>query len=249
MKDKLFFKGTCPKCKTYETFNVLEVSQENESYYAEAFKYDDWREYDYNLFSIVSVCQSCKHYVCGNVAAIWNEKKNSSALLLNFASDDGELIQDENLFIEFDVPPLIPQQHFFSPPIADMDYLYKQAERCYAINAWDAVVILCRKIVDIQSAKMWRKSFETKPISNLYKRVYKLLADGENFDKNKPIEDQLDYSNQNHKLLYDIEQIRFWGNMAAHSEICVHSEEAEGSIIYTRSFIDAYYEWSKRLVN
>jgi hypothetical protein len=247
MEGKFFFKGTCPKCKKYETFDVLNVGSDNTSKYAESFKFDDWRDYDYELFSINSVCPSCEHFVCGSVAVIWDEEKNSSAVLSDFASEDGEILQNENLFIEFDVPPLIPQQHLSSPQVADMHYLYTQAERCYDIHAWDAVVILCRKIVDIQSVEMWRQMFITTPNSNLYARVREILADGESFDKDMPIEDQLDYSNENHKLLYDIEQIRNWGNFAAHSEICVQSDDAESAIVFTKSFINAYHEWSRSL--
>ena len=248
MESKLFFKGTCPKCDTYDNFKILHSSSDNASKYAESFVFDEWREYNYELFSIVSLCDSCKHYVCGNVAAAWNEVKNAKASLSDFASEDGEIVQNEDLFIEFDVPPQIPQQHLSSPPVADMHYLYEEANRCYKIHAWDAVVILCRKVVDIQSAKMWREKFTgTRVEGNLYKRVYKLLADDIDFKNDIPIDEQLDHSNQDHALLYDIEQIRFWGNFAAHSEICVHSDDAEGAIIYTKSFIDAYYEWSTNL--
>ena len=247
MEDKLYFKAACPKCNKHETFNILDVVNDQDSKYAECFISDEWREYYYDLFSVNSICKSCKRFVCGSVAAICDEVKNSSSELSDFALEDGEIVQSENLFINFDVPPLIPQQHFSSPPVADMSYLFKQAERCYDIHAWDAVVILCRKVIDIQSKKMWREKFETKPISNLCNRVYKILADGDNFDKEVPIEEQLDCLNENHKLLYDIEQIRHWGNFAAHSEICVHSDDAECAIIYTKSFIDAYYEWSRSL--
>ena len=219
----------------------------NESRYAESFTRDDWREYDYELFSITSNCNYCKRYVSGNVAAIWDESKNCNAMLSDFASENGEIKQDEKIFIEFDVPPLIPQQHLSSPPVADMHFLYEQANRCYDIHAWDAVVILCRKVVDIQSAKMWRQMFGTKPKSNLHERVYNILASGVEFDKNIPIEEQLDLSNENHGLLNDIEQIRFWGNSAAHSELCVDSDDAERAMIYTQSFMKAYYKWSKRL--
>ncbi|ELJ9746546.1 hypothetical protein RT917_004507 [Vibrio parahaemolyticus] len=247
MKERLFFRDRCPKCHNNETFNIQNISSDNASKYAEAFVKDEWREYDYELFSITSNCNSCKHYVSGNVAVIWDELTNSNAVLSDFASDNGEIKQNENIFIEFDVPPLIPQQHISSPPVANMHFLYEQASRCYDIHAWDAVVILCRRIIDIQSAKMWRQMFGTKPNSNLYKRVYKILARGEVFDKDIPIEEQLDFTNENHKLLYDIEKIRFWGNFAAHSELCVHSDDAESAIIYTQSFMNSYYKWSKNL--
>ncbi|EPU3916160.1 hypothetical protein ACVWV7_000222 [Aeromonas hydrophila] len=247
MESKIFFKGVCPKCKEHQKFNIINVSCENESQYAESFIRDAWREYDYELFSITSNCNNCKHYVSGNVAIIWNEYKNCNAMLSDFASENGEIKQDENIFIEFDVPPLIPQQHLSSPPVADMHFLYEQANRCYDIHAWDAVVILCRKVIDIQSAKMWWKMFGTKPKSNLYARVCKILAHGEVFDKSLPIEEQLDFSNENHRLLYDIERIRSLGNFSAHSELCVHSDDAEGALIYTQSFMEAYYEWSNKL--
>lgn len=247
MDENLYFKDKCPKCAKNETFNILNVSCDNESKYAEAFKFDNWYEYDFELFSISSVCSNCKHLVCGSVSVIWDEVKNSSAKLFDFSSSNGEILQNENLFIQFDVPPLIPQQHLSSPPVADMNYLYEQAKRSYSIHAWDAVVILCRKVIDIQSAKMWREMFQTKIESNLYKRVQKILADGTTFDRDIPIDEQLDYSNENHKLLYDIEQIRSLGNFAAHSEICVHSDEAESAMIYTQSFMDAYYKWSRTL--
>lgn len=246
MEKTLFFKDTCPKCKKHGIFNILNVGSENSSKYAESFVSDEWRQYDYELFSINSACKICKHFVCGSVAVIWDEEKNSSAALSDFASEEGEILQNANLFIEFDVPPLIPQQHLSSPPTVDINYLYQQAERCYDIHAWDAVVILCRKVVDIQSAKMWRQMFGAKPIPVLYERVLKILSDGKLFDKNEPIEDQLDYSNKKHKLLHDIEQIRKLGNFAAHNEICVGSDDAEGAMIYTKTFINTYYKYNEQ---
>lgn len=247
MINEIFFNDTCPKCKKKQKFYIINCSTGNKTKHAESFIRDEWREYDYEKFSITSNCGNCKHYVSANVAIISDKSKNSETTLSDFALGNGEIRQDEKIFIEFDVPPLIPQQYESSLPLADMHFLFEQANRCYDIHAWDAVVMLCRKIVDIQSQVMWREIFETEPESTLYNRIYKILTNEGEFDKNLPIEDQLDYSNEDHIFLYDTEKIRLEGNFAAHSEICIDSDDAEGALVYTESFMESYYKWSKKM--
>lgn len=99
MGNRIFFRETCPKCKEYQTFNILNSSCETKPLYARSFIKDDWREYDYDLFSISSSCNNCKHYVSGSLAAIRDELKNSSEMLSDFALENGEIIQDENVLI------------------------------------------------------------------------------------------------------------------------------------------------------
>ena len=231
MKKNLFFKCVCPKCDKYDIFNIINVGNENNSEYAECFVSGEWREYDYDYFSISSFCKNCRHFVCGSVSVVWDEEKNKNAALSDFSSPEGELLQNSNLFINFDVPPLIPHQHYSSPLNVNVDYLYVQAKRCYKINAWDAVVILCRKIIDIQSDLIWRSIFKTEPISNLSQRVIRIFAKEVNFDKEIPVDEQLDLLNPNHRLLYSIEQIRVLGNFAAHSSVFVDAGDAETALI------------------
>lgn len=243
MTKKVFFTGTCPKCKKQGVFNVIDYSSDNDSHYAEAFVGYEWREYDFFLFSISSKCNNCKLYVCANIAAIYDSEKNSTAPLDEYADSNGELIENETLLIEFDYPPVLPPQYIESPIRVNENHLYDQAKRCYDIHAWDAVGVLCRKIIDIATAKIWTNKFNSK-IPTLSDRILKLLKDGDVFDKKRPLEEQLDFNNEKHKILYDFDKIRSLGNDASHSQSVFDNEDAEYIIILTHFFLKRISEIS-----
>lgn len=248
MDGKLFFSKSCPKCNTNGKFEVLLASEKNESAYAVYFYYDDWRSYDFFLFSIVSYCRSCNNYVSANVAAIHDEVKNASSPLYTYSNDNHELVENENLIIDFDIPPLIPSQHFSSPPTVNMSDLYSQAEKCFSLRAWDSVGILCRKIIDLESSKMWQLRFPNKECpQNFAERLEKLLV--KNVRKNKKvgkferIEEKLNFSKIDHEMFYNMDFIRQQGNYAAHNILVFHSDEAEAMLIFTKKFMSDYEKW------
>ncbi|AXY33872.1 hypothetical protein [Yersinia pseudotuberculosis] len=248
MDRKLFFSKRCPKCNTDGRFEVLLASEKNESIYAEYFYYDKWRSYDFCLFSIVSYCNSCCNYVSANVAAIHDEVKNATSPLSVFSDNNSELVENENIIIDFDVQPLVPPQYFSSPPTVNMRDLYSQAEKCYSLRAWDSVGVLCRKIIDIESTKMWSIRYPNKECpKNFAERLEKLLV--KNIRKNKKvgkfdrIENNLDFSKIDHELFYGMDIIRTQGNDAAHNLLVFHSDEAEAMLIFTMKFMDDYETW------
>ncbi|CCN82118.1 hypothetical protein VIBNISFn27_1000002 [Vibrio nigripulchritudo SFn27] len=242
MSDSLFFRKECPKCRAKNVrFEVVSESISNEPIYAEAFLYDDWREYDYFLFSLSSKCNECNRIVSADVAAVYDFEKNSKCeSLKEFASDDGELICNENLLIHFNYPPVIPMPPISSPTTVDTRHLFEQMVQCYSIKSWDAVGMLCRKIIDIESQRMWRKKFPSSRCPNLYERVKKLLVPEIDDLKN---DDNLNLENKNHELFYRIDQIRLLGNEAAHSELLFDQTGAEAGYIFTMFFMDEIIGW------
>lgn len=245
--DRLFFFQQCPKCEAKGRFDILLCSEKNESIYAEYFYMDDWVCYDFCLFSVVSYCNKCQNYVSANIAVVHDEIKNSTSPLYEFASQSLELKQNKKLIIDFDVRPLIPPQYHSSPPIVDMRDLYEQAKKCYSIRAWDAVGMLCRKIIDVESKRVWNVIYPEKDCPrNMDVRIKKLLIP--NIVKRKSVkkngvEKSLNWGNLKHRLFYDMEQIRYQGNYAVHDNLEFNSADAEGMLIITLNFMDSYDDW------
>lgn len=236
-----FFIETCPKCNNRDKFIVKGYSFNTEAEKIEHFIYDDWKEYYFFLFSVSSICPSCRQYISANIAISQENKKNSASTILEYCNSDGELINDEDLLIYLDYPPLLPN---FRPtienqfPTVDLLNLYEQAEHCYKVHAWESVGVICRKIIDISTARVWKKKFNKK-IPPLNIRIQELHL-GKVF-KNKNMEDienELDFSNENHYIFYNMNQIRLLGNDAVHGNFIFFSDEAEACLIFTKDFIN-----------
>ncbi|UTH73327.1 hypothetical protein [Chromobacterium sp. IIBBL 290-4] len=230
----LHFKAACPKCNEKVVFNVLHCSSGNASEYAEIFLHDDWREYDFSLFSISSVCNNCKHVVSANISPVYDYEKNKNAVLTDYASEHDELVSGPELLIQFDCPPLIPNKKAGEGSIVDIDDLLAQAEACFKINAWDAVGVLCRKILDVKTLEEWGGRNEKIPTLN--DRIIKIF----NVKENNPHKDKFDFNLENHQLAYDAHLVRLLGNDAAHDQIVFDGGDAECILVFTKSFLDKY---------
>lgn len=248
MTETIFFKSNCPRCGHYGEFKVLASSTENVSPVMEKFHYDQWRTFDFGLFSISSFCENCKNYVCATVSIVNNELKNPTATLKDFAETNLQLKINKNLFIDFDVPVLPPPQSFSSPQTVNILDLFEQAKKCYSLQAWDSVGVICRKIIDIESIKMWQLSHpQSTPAKTLFTRLKKLLLANFSQNEKNDIRDQLDPKNIEHQLFHDMHNIRLTGNDAAHSLLLYHSDEAESALIYTENFLLLSDQWTSSL--
>lgn len=236
MHSTIFFRGECPKCRKHGIFDIINHSSDNETKYAQSFVANEWREYDFFLFTISSKCTHCKLYVSANIAAIHNFEKNSTAEIHDFANENGELITSKELLIEFDYPPLLPPQPLSSPREISLSDLYDQAMHCYKINAWDATGVLCRKIIDIATTKAWAVKFKSRAPNNLAIRIKELFEEKNFFDPKKPLEEQLNYSKDKHRMIYNLDRIRLLGNEAAHDLIPFGKDDAESALAFTEYF-------------
>lgn len=205
----------------------------------------EWREYDFFLFSVGSKCENCYHYVAANVAAIYDEQKNSKASLCDYSNQDGELKQSAYLLIDFDCPPLMPPAVVGGEEMLDFNYLFEQAEKCYSIRAWDAVCVLCRKIVEFGTSKLWRRVRGRAKLPGLAERLKELFVNS-SVDLNRPLENQLNFNDPKHRMLYGGNHIRILGNEAAHEHAYVFNEEdAESALAFTGSFLEEFYVLQK----
>lgn len=233
-----FFIGTCPKCNNKNNkFIVKDYCVNTKAEKIEHFIYDDWSEYNFFLFSVSSVCPNCNQYISANIAT---SQKKSSSLITEYCDCDGELVKDKDLLIYFDYPPLLPnfiptQENPF--PLVDLNNLYAQAKHCYNVHAWESVGVICRKIIDIATARIWERKYNNK-LPPLYPRILKLLLERDSLDKDKELEEQLDWNNKNHEIFYRINQVRILGNDAAHGTMICFSDGAESSLIFTEFFIN-----------
>ncbi|MBX8556723.1 DUF4145 domain-containing protein [Pseudomonas cichorii] len=251
MEKILFFKSSCPRCGKYGKIAVVASSQDNESFYLNKFHCDDWRAFDFGLFSIACYCPECKNYASASVSVAHDEVKNATVKLVDFSDENYELKLGPEFMIDFDVPALLPPQHFSFPPVVSVSDIYEQARKCYSLQAWEAVGILCRKIVDIQSIFMWQTRHPGKEHpSNLAKRLEELLVKGIK-EKNKvarsEVSEFLNFDSIKHRLFYDMDRIRESGNDAAHEMLAYHDDEAEAMLIFTRNFLDDSESWMHSL--
>jgi hypothetical protein len=251
LETPLFFKSSCPRCGKYGIVLVVACSQDNECFYLNKFHHDDWRAFDFGLFSIACYCSGCKNYASASVSVVHDEIKNATVKLVEFANENNELKLGAELMIDFDVPALRPPQHYSSPPVVGVSDIYEQARKCYSLQAWEAVGILCRKIVDIQSIFMWQTRYPGKEYPHtLAQRLESLLVKGIK-EKNKvdrsEISEFLNFDSIKHRLFYDMDRIRESGNDAAHEMLAYHDDEAEAMLVFTQSFLDESESWMHSL--
>ena len=100
---KLHFKGTCPKCNDKNTFFIDSVNVGNFPKAYSIFHFDQWRTFCFYPLSI------CNQYACANVS-VQNDNITDDSTLNDYSDTNGELKENENLIINFDVQPLIPPQ-------------------------------------------------------------------------------------------------------------------------------------------
>jgi hypothetical protein len=234
-----FFKQ-CPKCKTKGiNFQLINCSTKNSSFYCEYFYNDEWREYDFEMFSASSLCTHCNHYVSANIAVKYDPVKNATASIIDFCNDQGKLIENSDLIISFDVPPLLPSPNYLPSAMAEAGTLLKQAERCYDIHAWEAVGMLCRKIIDIESKRIWLKNKPTELLPDLSTRLQILFLKRHigRIDYAK-----LNYKKRLHKLFYRLDTIRDNGNDAAHGNLTFDVQDAEAILVFTKHVFDDLQE-------
>jgi len=251
MEKLLCFRSSCPRCEKYGDIQVVACSQENESFYLDKFHCDEWRAFDFGLFSVACYCPECKNFVSASVSVAHNEVINATAKLVDFADENNRIKPGPKLIIDFDVPALLPPQHFSSPPIVSVLDLYQQASKCYSLQAWEAVGILCRKIVDIQSIFMWKIRYPDKDHPDkLAQRLEELLVKGVK-KKNKvghsELADVLNFYSIKHRLFYDMDRIRESGNDAAHEILAYHDDDAEAMLIFTQNFLEESERWMSSL--
>lgn len=251
MEKPLFFKSSCPRCGKYGEIFVVANSQDNECFYLNKFHCDEWREFDFGLFSIACYCPECKNYISASVSVAHDEIKNATVKLESFSNENNELKLGAEFMIDFDVPALLPPQHYSFPPVISVSDIYEQARKCYSLQAWEAVGILCRKIVDIQSIFMWQTRHPGKEHpSNLAQRLEELLVKGIKEKKKiarSEVSEFLNFDSIKHRLFYDMDRIRESGNDAAHEMLAYHDDEAEAMLIFTQNFLDESERWMQSL--
>lgn len=243
MKNDLFFQRNCPRCKTLGLFKILAFSTENQPALRCVFHHDEWRDFDFGLFSVATFCSACKNFAAATISLAQDGDKNESLELAGFANEKGQLRESESLIISFDVPVLLPPELRYKHPVADTAELFIQARRCYDLGAWDAVGMVCRRILDLDSAGWWRLCFPDREVPrNIFDRLETLLINGLRKERRlrsgESIEDHLDYSKRAHEFYYFLDRIRENGNDANHSQLIFDSNDAESIFLFTDRFLD-----------
>ncbi|WP_257827501.1 hypothetical protein [Burkholderia glumae] len=150
----LKFRGVCPKCGKNATFLVEDCSPGNQSRIAEDFYRDRWAEFEYFYFLFLQNFQIACILLVQTLRRLLMREKNKNTNLKVFANGQGDLIEG-GIQMLIDRPPLIPPHYSSGMLVTQPCDLYRQARLCFEMNAWDAVGMLCRKIIDIQTIEKW----------------------------------------------------------------------------------------------
>lgn len=249
---KLNFHAICPKCSQKQRFIALAISSENSALAYDIFHHDEWKTFCFHAFSVATYCDNCKNYVTANIS-INNDKITQESTLESYANKTLTLSENEDIIIDFDIPPIDPPQYFESPLVTSPYDLLTQAKSCFKISAWDAVGIVCRKIIDIETQKIWRinnpyntdKTDKENEMPSLAKRLENLLIPEirDNKKKRKDIDrndvyKHIDVEKLEHHLFYIADSLREEGNSAAHDILAIGQDAAEHAIICAELCLD-----------
>jgi hypothetical protein len=242
MKSDVFFQGNCPRCNKRGLFKVLAFSTENQPVPRCVFHRDEWRYFDFGLFSVATFCGSCKNFASAMISLVQDEVKNESLELADFADEKNQLRENENLIISFDVPVLLPPELRHQHLVADTDELFIQARQCYDLGAWDAVGMLCRRILDLDSRDLWRICFPDKEVAGtIFERLEMMLINGlrkeRRLQQGDSVEGHLDFTRRAHEYYYLLDRIRENGNDANHSQLIFDRDDAESIYLFTERFL------------
>lgn len=206
------------------------------------FHQDEWRDFDFGLFSLATFCAACKNFAAAMISLAQDGEKNESLELADFVNEKGQLRESESLIISFDVPVLLPPELRYEHPVASTAELFIQARRCYAMGEWDAVGMVCKRILDLDSADWWRLCFPGKEVPRtIFDRLETLLINGLRKERRlrlgDSVEGHLDFSKRAHEFYYLLDRIRDNGNDANHSRLIFHSNDAECIYLFTERFL------------
>lgn len=98
--------------------------------------------------------------------------------------------------------------------------ILRQAYTCMSQKCWDAVGILCRKIIDIETSALWQLKFPKGILPfSLYKRIKDI------------------YPSENNSIHHMAHVIRLEGNGAAHSNVLFTHDNAKLILTFTEGLL------------
>jgi hypothetical protein len=102
--------------------------------------------------------------------------------------------------------------------------------------------MVCRRILDLDSADWWRLCFPVKEVSrSIFDRLETLLINGRRKERRlrlgDSVEGHLDFSKRAHEFYYLLDRIRDNGNDANHSRLIFDSKDAECIYLFTERFL------------
>ncbi|HGN1753518.1 TPA: hypothetical protein ACKRTC_000613 [Proteus mirabilis] len=259
MSDKLLLNGRCPRCNHDNNLLILHINNESDGCSYKVFRNDEWKYFCFNSFSVALYCSKCKNYASADIA-IDNEKITPHSKLSDFADKNGVLSENKDVIIDIDTPALLPPQHTDSPSTTCVSDLFKQAEQCYKIKAWDAVGIVCRKIIDIEMQKLWRQLYpydvnktekqnKIPALANMLEAIFapeiRNLKGDKSGIKRSEIINLINGNDIKHKIFYVADNLREIGNEAAHSILAFSQDEAEHALISAEYSMDLINEIKK----
>lgn len=211
----IHFTDLCPKCSNPVKLKVIGWSPVT----------DEFGDGGTVYFSVL--CSQCAAYTGGvlyydPIGPIMDE---SLSVYADVTNDVSSLFKGKGVCYSFDykdkpysnplILELLNSKKNNAPSTVP---LLRQIYTCMNQECWDAVGMLCRKIIDIETSALWRIKFPTK--DNPYKlnvRVDALFPDG-----------------VNHHILH---AIRYEGNDAAHDGALLSQNDARMILNFTESLI------------
>lgn len=108
---------------------------------------------------------------------------------------------------------------------ATLGALLQQIYTCMDLKCWDAVGILCRKIIDIETTTLWNMKFshDTPPGKELQKSLFERITDL--------------FPNKKNPIHHIAHVIRLEGNSAAHGNVLLTQDDARMILTFTEGLL------------
>ena len=211
MENKQFyFYNQCPKC---DKTNELEITKWHDA----SWTFHDGKEYITEPIGVIYFslfCTGCNQCIAGKFP--YGLENGTPRRLSEYDQGDGNVSRFVNKFhnkLIYDSTPLEYQN------------LFKEARVCYSANAFTAVMLLCRTILDLESQKIWDRKFENKKQVKLKNRLEELFpTTNDRSDETK------------HYHISNL--IRLDGNMATHEITSIDKNDAKKTLDSTEYFIN-----------
>ncbi|WP_083615913.1 DUF4145 domain-containing protein [Pantoea sp. 1.19] len=208
-----YFYGLCPKCNE---INKLVITSWNElnNKFSIGDKFDVEASHEVSL-SIC--CDKCKKASSGMTH--YDYDGPDMGPLNHYGDATGNISESLKSILQhivYDVPPLRTNSS-----------LLAEAQKIVEMRMWSSVVIICRKIIDVKTAKIWEEKYHNEQLPEKLKtRIDKLYP-------------EKDERNGKAKVYHRAHAIRLDGNTAAHKEEQFNESEAVDILSFTKWFCDA----------
>lgn len=207
-----YFYGLRPKCNGINKLVIVIWNERNNKFSIG----DEFVEEGSHEVSLSIYCDKCKKASSGMTHYEYDGPDMGP--LNHYGDATGNISESLQLILRnivYDVPPLRTNSS-----------LLTEAQKSLEMRMWSSVVILCRKVIDIQTAKIWGEKYHNEQLpGKLKNRIDKLFPEESEKDGKA-------------KVYHRAHTIRLDGNSVVHEEEQFNESEAVDILSFTKWFCD-----------